>query len=255
MIGRRGRKIHSKIIFTPGSAVGKDNIARSMSASTSVITDIKSYLLAESFDIIGIGSTNWYNQIAKSHGDVLTPFPGDHTVVCVGNSKLLWDRRARDLFACGEKNPFNTMSIACAQHCAEICNKKNINCNVHYSHIPQPFLVSFQHLAVETNIGILHRESQLVIHPTFGPWIALRFALILEIPFPESSQHTSHHNFALDPDESLTVADILSGHEYDPLRHIRARQAFTTGRDYKYSDEQICYHYHLSGITLLVDSS
>ena len=54
MIGRRGRKIHSKIIFTPGSAVGKDNIARSMSASTSVITDIKNYLLAE------------------SHGDVLT---------------------------------------------------------------------------------------------------------------------------------------------------------------------------------------
>lgn len=221
--------------------------------STAVIEEIKNVLLVENFDVLGYGSTNSYNSIASKHSNVLKPFPCNHTVICVGNSRFLWER-AKELLASGEQDPFNTMSIACAQRCVEICDNRNINCTAYYSHIPYPFLVSFQHLAVETKIGILHPESQLIIHKTFGPWIAFRFALVLEIPYDSEIMRDENSSFTIDPTESSAVADILRGREYHPLRHIKARRTFRTGSAYAYSDEQTCYHYHLPHDSILSDN-
>ena len=137
-----------------------------------------------------------------------------------------------------------------------------MQCDVFYSHRPDPFLVSFQRLAIELRMGVMHPSSQLVVHPVFGPWFALRFALVVRAHcssddsslvttlFPPAPPH-----FALGADETAAVARILDGQScYDPLRHVATRRAFITGKEHSYSDEQISYHYQLP-LTVLSEAT
>ena len=99
-----------------------------------------------------------------------------------------------------------------------------------------------------TGIGVFHKGTHLVIHSIFGPWIALRFALVLNVAW--SSQLSLG---ATRPCEAISCfseeegkrADLLlAGKEYSPELHIRARKIFSVSENVVYDDDQINYHYH-----------
>ena len=249
----------------------------------SLISSILKTLHREAWDVIGLGSTDSYNDIVIADGkeSVLTLLPPNHLVMSVGHSRKKWID-AKKLLAENNENPFDYMSEQagaaiqemCIQHRGAGTEGEGTACLVFHSHSSDPFLVSFQRLAVATGIGVLHKETHLVLHRQFGSWIALRFALVL--PLPAGTEEHTHiclhdrlkeyirvakvdHNellsdasgITVSEDEHHRVAEVLqkmkqqTGATYDPSIFLEARKSFSLGKSFMYEEDQMAYHYHL----------
>lgn len=234
----------------------------------SLIPSVLKALHEEAWDVIGLGSTDSYNDIviAEEKESVLTLLPPNHLVMCVGHSKKKWTD-AKKLLAANIENPFDHMSEQTAAAMQQKCNQQGGEgvCQVFHSHSSDPFLVSFQRLAVATGVGVLHKETHLVLHQHFGPWIALRFALVLPLPagteehtcmadvrraITEDSEILSDASgLSLAEDESQRVAEVMRrmmpGSSYDVSIFMEARKSFSVGKAFMYDEDHMAYHYHL----------
>lgn len=96
----------------------------------------------------------------------------------------------------------------------------------------------FQRIAVAAGLGALS-PTQLVIHPRYGPWFALR-AIVFErgAPPPVPAAPPACHCEAACRD-AFARAHAAT----DPFAWLAVRDACTRGRDHRYSDLQIRYHY------------
>ncbi|MDB4956653.1 MAG: Ferredoxin [Myxococcales bacterium] len=99
----------------------------------------------------------------------------------------------------------------------------------------------FQRLAVATGLGSL-APTQLVIHPIYGPWFALRAVIACAGDAPITPL-SSRACMCEDPcSAAFRVADAATG--TDAWRAwLAVRDACSAGRAFRYSDEQIAYHY------------
>ena len=99
--------------------------------------------------------------------------------------------------------------------------------------------VPLQHLAAATGLAAL-APNHLVIHPTYGPWLALRAALVLPgdppPPSPPLAQPCQCDAACADAlahaPAAMTLPAWLAVRDACPLRAWR------------YSDEQIAFHYN-----------
>ena len=215
-------------------------------AEKGLLRQIGTMLINDGFDVIGYGWSDDYNKSVRGVSSDLALLPEKRVVICVGNSRVLWPH-AEKLLRAGEPDPFNMLSSSAAQKCERLCSLRGVPNTIFFSHLSSPFLVSFQHLAISTSIGVLHSPSQLVVHHTYGPWIGLRFAIVLKLSMENICLNDLNENseFSLDASESAAVAMVLQDQPYNALLHIAARRAFSTGAAHAYSDEQLSYHYHI----------
>lgn len=97
----------------------------------------------------------------------------------------------------------------------------------------------FQRIAVATGLGAL-AATHLVIHPVFGPWFALRAIALVdgEPPPPPPAPVVPCCTGAC----TARLASALAGRG-DWRAWLAVRDACIVGRAYRYSDEQIAYHY------------
>jgi cyanocobalamin reductase (cyanide-eliminating) / alkylcobalamin dealkylase len=154
----------------------------------------------------------------------------------VGNTRALWAR----LLAVRRADP----ALAASRHPVEdyveqTCAKlPDARCLFPHRQYEGAFL-PFQRLAVAAGFGT-PSPSQLVIHPVYGPWFALR-AVVLTAGTP-----TTH---ALPP-AACECADRCRG-AFERARQaqtswrawLAVRDACCVGREHRYSDDQIEYHY------------
>jgi hypothetical protein len=98
--------------------------------------------------------------------------------------------------------------------------------------------VPLQHLAVATGLGAL-APSHLVIHPVYGPWFALRAAVVLDgtpPPVPPRLALPCHC------DHPCTTVLEHAQRSTDWRDWLAVRDACSL-RDWRYSDAQILFHY------------
>ncbi len=96
----------------------------------------------------------------------------------------------------------------------------------------------FQHIAVAAGLGAL-APSHLVIHPTYGPWFALRaIAFVDGTPPPRAPIAQPCRCEAA----CTTALSAALGKPRDARAWLAVRDACTL-RANRYSDEQIAYHY------------
>ncbi len=103
----------------------------------------------------------------------------------------------------------------------------------------------FQRLAVATGFAAL-APSHLLVHPTYGPWFALRAVVLLEGDAPTMPERALEKPCSCTGacERALAAALATSG---EPARDARA--AWLAVRDacelraWRYGDEQIAYHY------------
>jgi hypothetical protein len=94
-----------------------------------------------------------------------------------------------------------------------------------------------QRLAALTGLGAL-APSQLVIHPIYGPWFALRAVVVLDgdpparAPIPQPCHCTT----------ACTDAFTRARHSHDPRDWLTVRERCAL-QAWRYSDDQIAYHY------------
>jgi cyanocobalamin reductase (cyanide-eliminating) / alkylcobalamin dealkylase len=97
--------------------------------------------------------------------------------------------------------------------------------------------VPFQKIAVATGLGVL-APTQLVIHPTYGPWFALRAVVLVDGDPPAPtipSLPCCNSDCAARLDAAMASRDWRAW--------VAVRDACNIGRAYRYSDDQITYHY------------
>jgi methylmalonic aciduria homocystinuria type C protein len=98
--------------------------------------------------------------------------------------------------------------------------------------------VPFQRIAVATGLGVL-APTQLVIHPVYGPWFALRAIVLVDGEPPAPPALPVVTCCTGDCAARLDVA-VGSG---DWRAWLAVRDACNVGRAYRYSEQQITYHY------------
>jgi methylmalonic aciduria homocystinuria type C protein len=104
----------------------------------------------------------------------------------------------------------------------------------------------FQRIAVAAGLGAL-APSQLVIHPVYGPWFGLRALVALPgEPPPIPPRRTYQCAGGCGGQYAATLPSS------DWRIWLAVRDACLVGREHRYSDDQIAYHYtkdptHLGG--------
>lgn len=156
----------------------------------------------------------------------------------VGNTRALWQRlraaRRADhgLGACSD--PFDRYI---EQTCERITGARCFFAHKTYRGVFLPF----QRLAVAAGFGTLS-SSQLVIHPTYGPWFALR-AVVLVAGSPTTRVlPRAACNCAMRCTAAFERACAVRDGEVWRA-WVDVRDACCVGREHRYDADQLEYHY------------
>lgn len=99
-----------------------------------------------------------------------------------------------------------------------------------------------QRLAVATGLGTL-APTQLVIHPVYGPWFALRAAIVGDgEPVARAARPAPACTCAAPCREAFARASVARGPE-SWRAWLAVRDACPVGREHRYDDDQLEYHY------------
>jgi methylmalonic aciduria homocystinuria type C protein len=184
---------------------------------------------------------------------------GAHLALVVGNTRALWprllDALESDARLAAEAHPLERYTERSIRSAAR---RLSVPFSLRWSHEGGDRLVAMQRLAHVAGLAYLS-ESHLSVHPTYGPWIGLRAALSLPVPGPESpAPELSHpcggcagrcwpafeHGLEVTTGRGEGQGPLTSeGAERDWQLWLACRDACPTGREHRYSDAQIRYHY------------
>jgi methylmalonic aciduria homocystinuria type C protein len=174
--------------------------------------------------------------LAVVAGDPAFAAVAGRRAVLVGNTRALWPiflaARAADPELAADPDPLERYTEAAIARAFP-------DAPAWFSHrrYGNAFL-PFQRLAVAAGLGAL-APTQLVIHPIYGPWFALRALVILdgEPPPPRPPLPPYHCTGTCE----AKLAEALAGGGWRAW--ARVRDACTIGRAFRYSDDQLAYHY------------
>lgn len=176
--------------------------------------------------------------------ELLAEEPDARLGILVGNTRALWPR-----FTAALARP----ELAADPHPLERYTEETIEAalpgaRIYYGHRRyRGAFLPLQRLAVATGLGAL-APSQLVIHPVFGPWLALRAAIVTPgTPPPPRPPIEQPCRCGAACAEALARARAAAGPEAGAASGawrawLAVRDACAL-RDHRYSDDQIHYHY------------
>lgn len=154
----------------------------------------------------------------------------------VGNTRTLWSRflaaRRADGDLAKSRDPIERYTEAT---CAKIEDARCFFAHCKYGETWLPF----QRLAAVAGFGTLS-ASNLVIHPEYGPWFALR-AVVLTRGAPTTQALPAA---PCDCAERCRGAFERALQVHSSWREwLSVRDACSVGREHRYSEDQIAYHY------------
>eukprot|EP01122_Echinamoeba_exundans_P015690 TRINITY_DN7579_c0_g1_i1.p1 TRINITY_DN7579_c0_g1~~TRINITY_DN7579_c0_g1_i1.p1 ORF type:complete len:258 (-),score=27.13 TRINITY_DN7579_c0_g1_i1:110-856(-) len=218
-----------------------------------IVGRIAAPLRKKGLDIVKSFQTEWYN------GNVQTGFQmnnfGSPTSlgILVGNTREIWtpfiDWLAQNPTRVIAPDPFDTyvteqVNSIVSEHI------KDVRTEIKFSHgYKAGHGVAMQKLAHAAGLCYLDPEFHLAIHPVYGPWIAFRAAISVDIDASDQVWTAASNPV---PDEART--EILSKFA-EAMRETRARnperwkywaefrKSIPVGQDFRYSDLQILYHH------------
>jgi methylmalonic aciduria homocystinuria type C protein len=198
---------------------------------------VDSALAAAGFDLVHAFDAA---RVARTPGCELLADPARPRGILVGNTRALWPA----FLAARRADP----ALAAAADPIERYTEQTIEralpagARVWFGHrrYAGAFL-PFQRLAVAAGLGAL-APTHLVIHPVYGPWFALRAVVVCAgqpvprspVALPCTCGAPCHE----------AVARAVASHGPDAWRAwLAVRDACPIGRDHRYSEDQIAYHY------------
>lgn len=196
-------------------------------------------LAAAGFDI-----AHTFDTAAVAHQPGLAMLAGDARLgILIGNTRALWPpftAAMRDPTLAAERDPLD-------RYTEHVIGDTLEGARLYYGHrrYDNAFL-PLQRLAVATGLGAM-APSQLVIHPIYGPWFALRAIAVIDgdpplrepIPKPCSCGPSCSACFA-QAERSTDWRDWLAVRDSCSLR------------TWRYPDEQVYYHYSRLSLALPV---
>lgn len=204
---------------------------------------IAAHCLEEGLDLSARTTVGRYNR------EVDHPFrlegADDRLVLVVGNTRVLWPL-LRAAVVAGDPDPVDTHVERVVGEAVDPC--RDLVLDLRFSHQPPPRRIAIQRLAHVAGLAWLS-PSHLCVHPEYGPWIALRAAVVLDLPGEPSRPIAPPCDCSAGCLPWLETA-LAAGEpaNQDDLRErwrlwLAVRDACPVGREHRYSEEQILYHY------------
>lgn len=190
--------------------------------------------------------------VGRYNAEVDPPFhlPGDarSLAIVIGNSRAIWPHVDRFVLESPEPltDPVDTYVEGVVRQATTGIQGL---VDIRFSDEPPPRRIAMQRLAHVAGLAWLS-PSHLCIHPTFGPWIALRAAVVLDqpapapaAPLPPPCDCSTHCLPKLE--EALAAGEPTNADELveNWRLWLAMRDACPVGRQHRYTDEQIVYHY------------
>lgn len=220
----------------------------------SVVYDLRSRCSPAGVDLVQPFQIAWYN---RASGDAFKlPDLGRSSAlgVLLGNTRALWPRFLDWLRASPQRlDEDHPLDRYVGEVVLQALQPLVHRWEVRFAHEPPPRRVAMQRLAHLSGLAYLS-PSHLNVHFMFGPWIALRAAVVIDIdgpPRPSSGPPNPCPDCERDCMPKFRHAAAAAGST--PEAHaaveqhwrlwLSVRDACPVGREHRYSDDQIGYHY------------
>lgn len=198
---------------------------------------------AGGLDLAARLQVGWYNDAVEPHLR-LPDFGNPRSLaVLIGNSRALWPRLLDTMRAdprlCNDPDPVEAYTMRRVRQAAVSLQVAH---QIHWAHVVDPHPIAIQRLAHVVGLAYL-APSNLSVHPTYGPWIALRAVVVLDVPAPPEQPPVM--TSPCDDCEHACLAAFRRAiaEPGDWRRWLEIRDACPTGRAYRYDERQIVYHY------------
>jgi methylmalonic aciduria homocystinuria type C protein len=218
-----------------------------------VLASLRATLEPQGFDLmqaLRIGEYNARVEPALALDDFGS---GENLAVVVANTRALWPvwlaALASDPVLAACPDPLDAYTER-ALHAAVA--RLGVPASVRFAHTTGARTVAMQRLAHAAGLAFLS-ETHMSVHPTYGPWIALRAVVSVAIPGPPGAAAPMAHpcgdcaRGCRAPFERALATLTGAPSEEHARTHWRAwlacRDACPVGREHRYSDAQIRYHY------------
>lgn len=206
---------------------------------------------AAGFDLIAPLCIGWYNDAVDAEYRV--PDFGDpgSLAMVIGNTRALWPMVCRALDADAElaasADPVDRYTERAIRAAASGVDQQH---EVRFAHEPPPRRVAMQRLAHVAGLAYLS-PTYLSVHATCGPWIALRAVVVIAgVSGPSSRPELASPCDCASHCMPLfrKAMDALDQPDTSGVRAtwrawVAVRDACPVGREHRYSEPQIRYHY------------
>lgn len=218
-----------------------------------VASRVQEACVARGLDLVQPLQVGWYNDVVDAAYRLPDFGRPAGLALVIGNTRALWprlrDALAIDPLLAGDANPVDRYcETAVRAALAGVAQAWELR----FAPEPPPRRVAMQRLAHVAGLAHLS-PSYLSVHPIYGPWIALRAAVVIDMPGPpgpppvlaapcDCSAHCMPHlQTALDmAREGVPDAATV---ERRWQAWVAVRDACPVGRAYRYEEDQIRYHY------------
>lgn len=227
-----------------------------MHAAAAELTNILARRLRPAgIDLVQPLAARWYDDAVAPEYRLPRPAGrSDALAIVLGNSGALWTPFRAWLAAepsrLDDPDPIDRyVTGAITAALAEV----GVAHEVRFSYEPPPRRVAMQRLAHVAGLAAL-TPAMLCIHPTFGPWIALRAAVVLDVAAPDGSPPAppvACDGCALHCEPALARAQAASAEVRageDPVADhwrlwLAVRDACPLGREHRYPEPLLEYVY------------
>jgi methylmalonic aciduria homocystinuria type C protein len=166
--------------------------------------------------------------------------------VLIGNTRAMWPCFLTALREDGtlldDPHPVERYAIGVVEAAVR---DLDASCELRWAHTLGDGMVAMQRLAVVAGLAYLS-PANLCVHPIYGPWIALRAVAVVDVVGPAAT--VSAPASPCDSCESACLAALRRlqsrpAGELRPSDWVAVRDACPIGREYRYADDQVAYHY------------
>jgi cyanocobalamin reductase (cyanide-eliminating) / alkylcobalamin dealkylase len=160
----------------------------------------------------------------------------------IGNTRALWPVFGRALH---ERAELRSVPDPLDRHVVDAVNEARAALSarsvVYFSHLAEPRVPPVQRIALEAGFAHL-APSHLSIHPEHGPWVALRAIVIVDLDGPAVSPRAPDPCTPC-PKPCLIALERALTSAKDWRAWLAVRDACPVGRDSRYGETQLAYHY------------
>lgn len=224
-----------------------------MSAFEPIVEALRARLAPAGFDLVQPLRVGWYNDAVAAPLGLEDFGSGQNLALLVGNTRALWpvflDALSREAELAASSDPLDLYTERRLR--AALCSIER-PASVRFGHETGARLVAMQRLAHVAGLAHL-TETHASVHPVYGPWLALRAVVSVEVEGPPGPAPSLSHpcgGCARGCQAAFERARATLGGA-SPEENLRAhwqrwlewRDACPIGKEHRYSEAQIRYHY------------
>lgn len=214
------------------------------------VTQFTSHLRLFGLDLVQPFAVGWYNQAVEPALRLPDLGSGDSLGLLIGNTRALWpvfiDALRDDPALLQARNPVETYVVRVIEAGQRALALRS---EMRWAHSVGREMVAVQRLAELSGLAAL-APANLSVHPHFGPWIALRAVAVLDLPGPPGPPAPAVlacadcERACLPAFRRARSGWLGSAASDNGWRlWLAVRDSCPLGREHRYDDDQIVYHY------------